>query len=203
MRKIFLLVSLMVAIAGPAAAQTCVPAYDVNGDGVFNQDDPKFLLVYLFLGGDDPVCDADANGDGTVDAADAAFMGNILGSDACASATLGDVDENGLITLVDAIYLLNYLFLEGPCPRPCDDVADTNGDGVLTVADALGIVDLLDCPGIPGDSNSDEVVDAVDANIILEYLFNNGDEPFPCLDAGDFNEDGDVTMVDAIEILNQ
>ena len=193
----------MAIVAGPAAAQQCNPPYDVSGDGVFNNDDPKFLLVYLFSGGQAPVCDADANGDGQVNIADAIFMIDLLADAACAAAELGNVDGKGFITLVDVNHLLNYLFLNGPPPVPCNDVADANGDGSLSIADAVAITDLLDCPAVPGDSNSDELVNADDATIILEYLFSNGDEPFPCVEAGDFNQDGDTTIIDALGILQQ
>ncbi len=203
MRKFFLLVSLMVIVAGSAAAKPCTPPNDVNGDGVFNADDPEFLLEYIFLSGPPPVCDADVNGDDTVDAADAVVMIDLLADAACAAATVGNVDGKGFITLVDVHHLLNYLFLSGPPPVPCDDVADANGDGSLNIADAVAIIDILDCPAVPGDANSDELVNEEDAKIILEYLFLDGDEPFPCEEAGDFDQDDDTDLGDAIGILNQ
>lgn len=203
MRKVFLLLSCMLAVAGPAVAM-CGLDNDVTGDGVFDQDDPKFLLVYLFDNGDAPVCpdEADANGNGSVSIADAITMLTLLNDAACAAARLGDVDGNGIITLVDVNYLLNYLFLSGPAPVPCDEVGDANGNGSLSIADALTIAGDLDCPGVPGDVNSDELVNEEDAKLILDYLFLEGAEPFPCVDAADFNQDGTVNLADPIGILS-
>lgn len=203
MRKIFLLLSCMLIVAGPALGK-CGVDNDVTGDGVFDQDDPKFLLIYLFDNGAAPVCpgEADANGDGTVDISDPITMLNLLNAAACSAARLGDVDGNGIITLVDVNYLLNYLFLSGPAPVPCVAVGDANGNGSLTIADAVTISSNLDCPGIPGDVNSDELVNEEDAKFILDYLFLGGPAPFPCVDAADFNGDGTVNIADPIGILN-
>lgn len=202
MRKIFLWVSLMAIVAGPAVAKPCSVPNDVNNDGVFNADDPKFVLVYLFSGGGAPVCDADANGDGRVDIADPIFMISRLADATCAAATVGNVDGKGLITLVDVHYYLNYLFLGGPPPVPCSRVADANYDGSLNISDAVAITNILDCPGVPGDTNSDELVNEEDAIILLNYLFLGGDEPFPCLEAGDANQDGETNFEDVFVILN-
>ena len=54
---------------------------DVNGDGVFNDDDASALINYLFgSGGEAPagLTNADANGDGGVDISDAIHLMNIL-----------------------------------------------------------------------------------------------------------------------------
>ncbi len=205
MRKIFVLLSLMVLIAGSAVAKPCTVTNDVTGDDVFDGDDPKFLLVYLFDGGAAPVCSnqADANGDGQVDASDAVTMINLLNVDDCAAARLGDVDDNNLVTLVDVNYLLNYLFLNGPPPTPCDDPADANFDGTLSLGDAVAITQILDCPGVHGDGNSDERINLADALIVTKYLFVPGSpEPFPCPLASDFNGDGRVDIADMIGIFD-
>ncbi|MEM7352427.1 MAG: dockerin type I domain-containing protein [Acidobacteriota bacterium] len=203
MRKMCFLLSCLLVVASPALGQ-CGLDHDVTGDGIFNQDDPKFLLVYLFDNGAAPVCpgEADANGDGKVTIADPIFMLTLLNNAACSAARLGDVDGNGIITLVDVNYLLNHLFLSGPAPVPCADVGDANQNGSLSIADAVTISNNLDCPGIPGDVNSDELVNEEDAKLILDYLFLGGAAPFPCNDAADYNQDGSVNIADPIGILS-
>jgi len=52
------------------------------------------------------------------------------------SATPGDVDEDGAVSIVDVVYLVNYLYRGGPIPLR-DTSADLNGD------DRLGLVDLV------------------------------------------------------------
>jgi hypothetical protein len=48
----------------------------------------------------------------------------------------GDVDRSGAVSLADAICLLNYLYLNGPAPRPLS-VADLNGDCSVNFADIV------------------------------------------------------------------
>ena len=58
----------------------------------------------------------------------------------------GDVDGNGdpnaPVTLTDAVFLLNFLFLGGARPT-CDDASDTNDSGVVDLADAVSILGFL------------------------------------------------------------
>lgn len=63
----------------------------------------------------------------------------------------GDVDDNGSISISDAISILRYLFLGGTPPR-CHDAADTSDDGKIDISDA---------------------------GQILNYLFQAGDYPLP------------------------
>ncbi len=60
---------------------------DANSDGVVDISDPKFILVYLFLGGDVPGCMDSANANGSTQ-----------------------------LNIADPVYLLNHLFLGGPAP---------------------------------------------------------------------------------------
>ena len=61
----------------------------------------------------------------------------------------GDANADQTIDLSDAIYILNYLFKNGPTPVPFE----------------------------AGDVDCDEVVDLSDALILLNYLFKNGPPP--------------------------
>ncbi|UCD64614.1 MAG: SBBP repeat-containing protein [Candidatus Zixiibacteriota bacterium] len=52
----------------------------------------------------------------------------------------GDADD--VLNVLDLVYAVEWIFLEGP-PPPCVDEADVNGDGIVTVEDLIFIVDLL------------------------------------------------------------
>ena len=55
---------------------------------------------------------------------------------------LGDVDNDGIITIKDVTTLIDYLL--GITPELYNDLnADINGDGILTVQDTTALIDLL------------------------------------------------------------
>ncbi len=49
----------------------------------------------------------------------------------------GDVNQDGDLDLADPIATLNFLFLPGSAPLPCDDAADANDDGTIDCADTI------------------------------------------------------------------
>jgi hypothetical protein len=60
----------------------------------------------------------------------------------------GDVNSDGVVELGDAIYLLNYLFKNGPAPiRP--EAGDVNLDTVLELGDAIYLLNYLFKDGPP------------------------------------------------------
>jgi hypothetical protein len=61
----------------------------------------------------------------------------------------GDVNGDGNIDVGDVVYLINYLFQNGPAPNPLES----------------------------GDANSDSVVDVGDVVYLINYLFINGPAP--------------------------
>ena len=66
----------------------------------------------------------------------------------------GDIDHNLTIDISDLVWLINYIFLNGPEP-PCFDEADINGDG-------------------------SKVIDITDLIYFIDYIFLSGPEPVPC-----------------------
>ena len=59
----------------------------------------------------------------------------------------GDVNENGQVTVSDAIALLSQLF--NGLPMDCADASDVNESGMVTVADALALLAYLFNEGTP------------------------------------------------------
>jgi hypothetical protein len=55
---------------------------------------------------------------------------------------VGDADMDGTKTLSDALYILNYLFKQGPAPVSLE-AADFNRDRVVNLLDAINLIDHL------------------------------------------------------------
>jgi hypothetical protein len=82
---------------------------------------------------------ADLDGDGDLDVAvtnlSAAKFSILLNSE----EIRGDVNNSGHVDIIDAVYLLNYLFRKGPEPHT-PDRGDLNSDGGLNISDVIFIV---------------------------------------------------------------
>jgi hypothetical protein len=55
----------------------------------------------------------------------------------------GDVNEDGVIDAADIIHILNYLYVNGPAPRPFADQGDVNCDDVVDIADIVYLLNHL------------------------------------------------------------
>ena len=53
-----------------------------------------------------------------------------------------DVTGDGIVNIADVMYLINYLFIEGPPPEPLE-AGDATCDGVVNIADALHLINYL------------------------------------------------------------
>ncbi|MGB5137520.1 MAG: dockerin type I repeat-containing protein, partial [Candidatus Zixiibacteriota bacterium] len=54
----------------------------------------------------------------------------------------GDADCTGIITISDAVYLINYIFAGGPAP--CTPTAgDADGTGIITISDAVYLINYI------------------------------------------------------------
>ena len=60
----------------------------------------------------------------------------------------GDGNGDGLINIGDAIYIINYIFKDGPSPRPYW-ASDCNSDGVINMGDAIYLVNFIFKGGPP------------------------------------------------------
>jgi len=70
----------------------------------------------------------------------------------------GDPNGNGGLDIADAIYLLGYLFGDGPEPS-CMESGDTDNSGRIDIADPIGLLNYLfaggDSPAPPGPVESE------------------------------------------------
>lgn len=56
--------------------------------------------------------------------------------------TRGDPDQNGVVQITDAIFVLNFLFLGGRTPE-CKPIADGNGDKIVNISDGIFLLGAL------------------------------------------------------------
>jgi hypothetical protein len=61
----------------------------------------------------------------------------------------GDCDFNGVINMLDIIYLIDYLYKVGPAPIPTIQVGDCNCDSYVDMLDVILIMDYLFRQGPP------------------------------------------------------
>ena len=72
--------------------------------------------------------------------------GNLLTADAgfvSRGHTRGDVNEDGILNLLDIIYLLNNIYNEGPDPIPIPDIGDLNKDAEINMMDVLILIQRI------------------------------------------------------------
>jgi len=60
----------------------------------------------------------------------------------------GDVTGDGVVNIADVVYLLNYVFRDGPAPDPLEQ-GDANCDGIVDIADVIFLIHYLFIGGPP------------------------------------------------------
>jgi hypothetical protein len=123
------------------------------------------------------------------------------------SAKNGDVNGDGKVNVDDVIFLVNFLFKDGPPPVP-PAAGDINADCFTTVADIIYLLNYLfrggPAPRVwcnPGDINHDGYVDLPDVVYFINYLFRSGPAPLS-MKSTDVNADCSVDIVDLIYLIN-
>jgi hypothetical protein len=61
----------------------------------------------------------------------------------------GDNNYNGVISISDVVYLINYIFSGGPAPLPIHLVADVNCSSVVSISDAVFLIKYIFAGGPP------------------------------------------------------
>ena len=54
----------------------------------------------------------------------------------------GDTNPDDVVNILDIVFLIIYLYLEGPPPVP-DDVSDVNGDGITNILDVTYLISYV------------------------------------------------------------
>lgn len=118
----------------------------------------------------------------------------------------GDLNGDGLVNVQDAIYLINFLFKNGPEPNP-PPAGDLNCDCVTTVSDIIYLINYLFRGGPhllvrcnPGDIDYDGYVNVPDVIYFINYLFKSGPAP-RSMKSSDVNADCVVDIVDLVYLI--
>jgi uncharacterized delta-60 repeat protein len=61
----------------------------------------------------------------------------------------GDANGDGIVDISDIVYLLNYLFVDGPAPVPVLEAGDATCDGVVDASDVVYLLNYLFVSGPP------------------------------------------------------
>jgi len=55
----------------------------------------------------------------------------------------GDANGDGLASISDVVYLINYYFAGGPAPSGCTLLGDADGNGILSISDAVYMISYI------------------------------------------------------------
>jgi len=69
--------------------------------------------------------------------------GRLNAARALAAITRGDADNNGTISISDAVYLISYIFAGGPPPKPAFLNGDSDGSGSNSISDAVYLINYI------------------------------------------------------------
>lgn len=119
----------------------------------------------------------------------------------------GDLNGDGFVNVQDVVFLVNFLFKNGPEPNP-PPAGDLNCDCFTTVSDIIYLINYLFRGGPPikircnpGDIDYDGYVNIPDVIYFINYLFQSGPAP-RSMKSSDVNADCVVDIVDLVYLIN-
>jgi len=119
----------------------------------------------------------------------------------------GDLNGDGIVSLVDVMYLVNYIYNNGPPPNPVA-AGDIDGDCFITIADIVYLVNYVLKQGpaplpfcLPGDVNHDGFVNLPDIVYFVNYLLKSGAQPIS-FKSSDVNTDCHLDLADIVFLVN-
>jgi hypothetical protein len=123
------------------------------------------------------------------------------------SGTPGDANGDGAVNIADVVFLINYLFGNGPAPNP-PVAGDVNGDCFIGISDVVWLLNYLYHHGpppqircLPGDVNYDGSVNLLDVFYFIDYIYFDGPSPVS-MRSTDVNADCFINVVDLVYEIN-
>jgi len=150
----------------PGVGWTCATLLSFTGDtvlgpGVYQLYDASYATFGTAdstLGvcagiGDPPVpisfAGSSGGGGAPVDTiAPTTFEGTVVPDIVVGGFIRGDPNGEGVVNLADSIFLINWVFQDGPEP-PCLRAGDANDDGTLNIADSIWLINYFFLSGPP------------------------------------------------------
>jgi len=116
----------------------CHNAGDVNDDGMIMNMGDYVTVMNFIQGGDPPLPPYPDCGTDPTDPQP--------GEDCCTPVpelVCGDIIDDDDINIADLVYLVNYMFKDGPAPEPDVCIADVDGNGEIDIADLVYLVNHM------------------------------------------------------------
>jgi hypothetical protein len=144
--------------------------------------------------------------------------------DTCDIQYPGDIDNNGVINVMDPVYFVDWWYSDGPPPAVMSN-ADVDGNCCIDTTDITYLLDNLYhggpppvectcleplvCDCIPGDANGDMWfppysggINVADAVYLINHIFGEGPESSPYkVCSGDANCDCQANIGDAVYLI--
>ncbi len=118
----------------------------------------------------------------------------------------GDLTGDDRVDQSDIVFLVNFIFKDGPPPNPLA-AGDINGDCFVTLADLIYLINYVFQGGpapvfrcLPGDYNYDGYVNVPDIIFAINYILKSGVPPRSAKSA-DVNADCKVNIVDIVYLV--
>ena len=119
----------------------------------------------------------------------------------------GDLNRDGIVDIVDVVFLTNYLFEDGP-PADPPAAGDINGDCYITIADIIYLINYVFKMGPvpkmytqPGDADYDGYVNVPDVIYLIQYISLSGPEP-PNMKSADVDSSCVVDLVEIVYLVS-
>jgi hypothetical protein len=119
----------------------------------------------------------------------------------------GDLNRDGIVDVIDVVFLVDYLFRDGPAPQP-PALADVNGDCYSTVGDVVYLINYVFRSGPPplmftepGDVDYDGYVNVPDIVYFIHYMVLYGPDP-PNMKSADVDSNCVVDLVDIVYLVS-
>ena len=172
-------VGMTLCLCDDLSAQNSFRRGDVNCNGFVSVVDGFDLAQFIFNPGGNPL--------------------------PCNCRDAQDADDDGVVVIVDAIFILNFVLLGGP-PPPAPGALVCGPDPTLDPLNCL--YPARRCDAGPanvvykrGDANCDGCVNVLDVFTMRSILFAGGVQPCGCRDALDANGDLQFTASDVVFLL--